>query len=103
MQVNPREVRALDDLSLVIRIVGGVRRGKDLRVVELVDAVAQILVHVILGYLVSAVTAVLGHHQVLLVLLLEQLLVDLGDVLRYDLRVRVRMSDGRRHGLEIVV
>lgn len=57
----------------------------------------------ILGGLVPAVTTVLGHHQVLLVLLLEQLLVDLGDVLRDDLRVRVWMSDCRRHGLEIVV
>ena len=42
----------------------------------------------------------LGYDQIVLVLLLKQLFVDLGDVLRDDLCVRVR---GRgRHRLEVV-
>lgn len=73
------------------------RRSEDLRVVELVNAIAQVLVQVILSSFVPAVAAVLGHHQVLLMLLLEQFLIDLGNVLGYDLRVRVRMSRCRRH------
>ena len=69
--------------------------AEDVRVVELVDAVAQILIQLLLGGLVSTIAAVLGHHEVLLVLLLEELFVDLGDVLRDYLGVRVRVRSAR--------
>lgn len=91
LKVNSGQVHSLDHLGLVVRAEALVLRAEDVRVVELVDAVAQILIQLVLGGLVPAIAAVLGHHEVLLVLLLEELFVDLGDVLRDYLGVRVRV------------
>lgn len=95
LKVNSGEVHSLDHLSLVVRAEALVLRADDVRVVELLDAVAQILIQLVLGDFVPAIAAVFGHHEVLLVLLLEELLVDLGDVLRDYLGVRVRVRSSR--------
>lgn len=61
------------------------------------------MIKLILRDLVRAIAAVLGYYHVLLVLLLEELLVDLGNVLRNDLGVRMRVHDGWSDLLEIIL
>ena len=87
-------------MRLIIHSVALALRSQYLRVVELVHAVAEVLIQLLLGDFVPAVTAVLRHHQILLVLLLEELFIDLGDVLRDDLSVRVWVRSVHRDRLE---
>lgn len=91
LQVDPGEVGALDDLRLIVHDVALVLRAEALGVVQLLDAVAQVLIKLLLASLVPSVPTMLCDHYILLVLLLEQLFVDLGNVLRNYLGVRVRL------------
>lgn len=103
LKVNLRKVGALYYLGLVVRAVGLRMLVQNLRAVELVHTEAQIMIKLILRDLVRAIAAVLGYHHVLLVLLLEELLVDLGNVLRDNLGVRMRVHDGWSDLLEIIL
>jgi len=103
LQVNPGEVRALDDLRLIVHDIALVLRAEALGVVQLVDAVAQILIELLLAGLIPSVSTMLCDQYILLVLLLEQLFVDLGNVLRNDLGVRVRLRRRRWQMLEGVL